>query len=119
MTALQFIGKRIQLSYGSRYVWSLYLAGALAGSIAMNYLMPYDSIPIPKVGADPSISAFVGFLAALNPSMTVFNFIVPIKFWFLLICGVGLLLVSDSSFKNLGGLAMGVGLGLFRRSLIL
>ena len=119
MVALQLIGKKIQVSYGSRYVWLLYLAGAAAGSLAMNYAMPYDPIPIPKVGADPAISAFISFLATLNPRMTVFNWIVPIKFWFILLCGIGFVCISDSSCKNLGGLMMGVCLGLFRRKISL
>lgn len=118
MLALQFIGNRIDQKYGPRYVWLLYLAGAAAGSIAMNYFMPYYIVPIPKVGADPGISAFIGFLAALNPKATIFNFIVPIKFWFVLLCAVGFVIVSDSTCSNLGGLAMGVGMGLARRAFL-
>lgn len=119
MLALQIIGSKIHQKYGPRYVWVLYLTGAAAGSIAMNYLMPYDIVPIPKVGADPSISAFIGFLATLHPRATIFNFVFPFKFWFLLLCGVGFVIVSDSSCRNLGGLAMGVGLGLARRAFLL
>jgi membrane associated rhomboid family serine protease len=63
MAVLQIFGNKIQARYGSRYVWGLYLAGALAGSVSMNYLMPYDTIPLPKVGADPCLSTFFSFLA--------------------------------------------------------
>ena len=119
MLALHFIGNKIHMAHGPRYVWLLYLTGAIAGSVAMNYLMPYDTFPIPKVGADPCISAFFSFLCALNPRMVVFNFIFPVRLWFLLLGSVGFVMVSDSSRKNLGGLAMGVGLGLFRRALML
>ena len=118
MAALHFIGNKVRSSYGSRYVWLLYTAGALAGSVSMNYFMPYDTIPIPKVGADPCISAFFSFLATLNPKTTLFNFIVPVRIWFLLLCSIGFVIVSDSSNKNLGGLAMGFGLGILRRSSI-
>ena len=119
MLALHFIGKKIMLSYGSKYVWMLYLLGAAAGSLAMNYFMPYHIVPIPKVGADPSIAAFISFLATLHPNMTLFNFIVPVKLWFLLLCGVGFVIVSDSSGRNLGGLAMGIGMGMARRVFLL
>lgn len=119
MLALQFIGKRIQVQYGSRYVWGLYFAGAFAGSIAMNYFMPYDSITLPKVGADPCISTFISFIAVQNPRFVAFNFIVPVRLWFLLAMATFFVVVSDSSFKNLGGLAMGASLGLLRRRLML
>jgi membrane associated rhomboid family serine protease len=119
MIALQYLGKKLQLSYGSKYVWGLYLGGAIAGSIAMNYLMPYFYILIPQVGADPSISAFIGFFATMNPRLTIFTLGVPFKCWFLLLCGLGLLLVFDPSYKDIGGLAVGVGAGLLRRSRIL
>lgn len=119
MLALNFLGNKIQRKYGAKYVWLLYLAGAVAGSVAMNYMMPYDIIPMPKVGADPCIASFVGFMATLNPRLTVFHLIVPFKLWFLVLLGFGLIMVSDSSRKNLGGLAMGVGLGLVRRTLLL
>ena len=119
MLALQLMGTKIHQRYGPKYVWLLYFAGAIAGSVAMNYMMPYDTIPMPKVGADPCIASFIGFMATLSPRATIFNFIVPVKFWFLVLLGFGLIMVSDSSRKNLGGLAMGVGLGLARRSLLL
>jgi membrane associated rhomboid family serine protease len=119
MLALQLVGKRIQANYGSKYVWGLYLAGACAGSIAMNYFMPYDSITLPKVGADPCISSFFSFIAVQNPRFAVFNFIVPVRLWFLLAMATFFFVVSDSSFKNIGGLAMGAGLGLLRRRLLI
>lgn len=119
MIALQLIGKRVQLQYGSKYVWGLYIAGAFAGSIAMNFLMPYDTIPMPKVGADPCISAFFSFLVIQNPHLAVFNLFVPIKLWFLLACGTFFVVVSDSSCKNLGGLAVGAALGLIKRRFLL
>jgi len=119
MAALQFIGKHIQGKYGFRYIWGLYLAGALAGSLTMNYFMPYDTIPTPKVGADSCISAFFAFLAVQNPTMVVFNLIIPFKFWMLLACAATFVILTDSSGKNLGGLAMGVGLGLLRKRFIL
>lgn len=115
MIALQMIGKRIQLQYGTKYVWGLYLGGALAGSIAMNYFMPYDPIQLPKVGADPCISTFISFMAVQNPMLIAFNFIIPVRLWLLLGMAVFFVTVSDSSFKNMGGLAMGVGLGLLKR----
>ena len=93
----------------------MYLIGALGGSLAMNFFMPYDAIPLPKVGADPCISALFSFMAVQNPLLTVFNFIVPVRFWFLLVCGTMFVMVSDSSFKTLGGLSAGVMLGLLRR----
>lgn len=119
MVALQLIGRHIQARYGSRYVWGLYLAGACAGSLAMNYYMPYDTIQLPKVGADPCISTFFSFIAIQNPRFVAFNLILPIRLWFLLALATFFVVVSDSSFKNLGGLAMGAGLGLLRRRFLL
>ena len=81
--------------------------------------MPYESIPIPKVGSDPSISAFISFLTTMKPKKVAFNFIFPIRYWFILLCAVAFVLATDSTNKNLGGLATGVGVALFRRSLIM
>jgi len=119
MIALHLMGRRIKASHGSPMIWMLYLGGAVTGSLAMHYLMPYHSIPIPQVGADPSMASFFGFIASLAPRTTAFTLVVPVKFWFLLLMGVFLMIVSDSSCKNLGGLAMGVGLGLMRRPFLL
>jgi membrane associated rhomboid family serine protease len=115
MVALHLMGKRIQAFHGSKMIWMLYLGGAIAGSVAMNYYMPYHSIPIPQVGADPAMASFFGFMAAVAPRATAFTLVVPVKFWFLLLMSTFLMTVSDSSCKNLGGLAMGVGLGLLKR----
>lgn len=117
MLALQLFGKQVQARYGNRYVWALYLAGACAGSVAMNYCMPYDTIEMPKVGADPCISTFFSFIAVQNPRLALFTLILPVRMWFLLALATGFVVVSDSSFKNLGGLLMGAGLGLLRRRL--
>lgn len=119
MLALQLIGKRIQAKYGGKYVWGLYLAGAFAGSIAMNYMMPYDTIILPKVGADPCISSFFSFLAVQNPKLAVINLLLPVRMWFLLSLAVFFVVVSDSSCKNLGGLAIGASLGLLRKRFII
>lgn len=110
---------RVKVNYGSRYVWALYAAGAIAGGIGMQYIMPYDSIPIPKVGADPCISAFISFLATMNPNKVAFHLVFPFRYWFVLLAAFGIVMATDSSGRNLGGLAAGVGLGLLRRSLIL
>ena len=118
MLALHFLGNKIRTTHGARYVWMLYLAGAGFGSIVMNYYMPYEIVPIPKVGADPGISAFISFLITMTPRAT-FNFLFPVKYWILLPCAMGFVVVTDSSGKNFGGLAVGVGIGLLRRSLIL
>lgn len=119
MLALHLMGRKIQASHGSKYVWALYLAGAAVGSLAMHYFMPYHCIPIPQVGSDPAMASFFGFMSTLTPRATAFTFIVPVKFWFLLLMGAFLMTVSDSSCKTLGGLATGVGLGLIRRRFLL
>jgi hypothetical protein len=80
----------------------------------MNYLMPYDTIELPKVGADPCISAFFSFIAIQNPKLIAFHLFLPVRLWFLLTLATLFVIVSDSSYKNLGGLAMGAGLGLLR-----
>jgi membrane associated rhomboid family serine protease len=113
------IGMKIKVKYGSKYVWALCMIGALAGGITMQYLMPYDSIPIPKVGADPCISAFISFLATMSPTKVAFKFVFPFQYWFILLTAVGIVMATDSSGRNIGGLAAGVGLGLLRRRLLL
>ena len=109
---------RVNVKYGSKYVWALCAAGAISGGIAMMYLMPYDSIPIPKVGADPIISAFISFLATMNPQKVAFTLIFPVKYWFILLLAFGIVMATDSSGRNLGGLAAGISLGLVRRRLL-
>lgn len=81
--------------------------------------MPYESIPLPKVGSDSCISAFISFLSIMKPKKVAFNFIFPIRYWFILLAAFAFVLVTDSTDKNLGGLVAGAGIGLLRRSLII
>ena len=118
MIALQFMGRKVQ-KIGNKYVWLCYLGGAVGGAIAMHYLMPYDTIPVPKAGADPSISAFLSFLAMQHPRLTLFTLIVRVKFWFVIFGAALLMLATDSSCKTLGGLCTGALLGLIRRKMLI
>jgi membrane associated rhomboid family serine protease len=119
MLAFNLASKQVAKKCGGKYVWMLYLGGALTGALAMNYLMPYYAIKVPIVGADPSISAFISFIIMQNPSATLFHFILPFKYWYLLICGSMFLIVTDSSFKNMGGLTAGIALGLLKKRLFI
>jgi hypothetical protein len=54
----------------------------------------------------------------MNPKKVAFNFVFPIRYWLILLFAIGFVMATDSSGKNLGGLAAGIGLGLLHRSFI-
>ena len=81
MITLYFFGRAVQVQYGAKYVWMLYILGALFGSISMNYFMPYYQIVMPQVGADASVSAMFTFYGLFNLQQRVFLFFFPVPFW--------------------------------------
>jgi membrane associated rhomboid family serine protease len=119
MLTLFFIGKAVSMRCGSKYVWLLYLGGALSGSMCMNIFMPHNSIVMPQVGADASISALIGFYGMFNLQQQILLFFFPVRVWVLLsLMGVYSLL-ADPSKKNFGGMLFGVLMyRLFRMKLV-
>ena len=81
MITLFFFGRAIQVQYGAKYVWALYILGALFGSMSMNYFMPYYQIIMPQVGSDPAVSAMFTFYGLFNLQQRVFLFFIPVPMW--------------------------------------
>lgn len=102
-----FLSKDIIMRCGAKYVWWLYLGGALAGSICMNTFMPHNSIIMPQVGADSAVSALLTFYGMFNLRAQILLFFFPVSIWVLL----GFLgiysLTADPSKRNLGGMMFG------------
>jgi membrane associated rhomboid family serine protease len=119
MLMLQLIGNNIQKKYGSKYVWGLYLSGAIAGSLAMYFWMPFYPISIPKVGAEPSISALFSFYSILNPKTRISFLFIPFKVWFIFGLVIIFTILADPSRKNISGILIGgVIAHMLRRRLI-
>jgi membrane associated rhomboid family serine protease len=108
MVTLFFVGNAIKSQYGNKYIWYLYLTGALFGAICMNTFMPYNSIVIPQVGADSAISAFLTFYGLLNPHQSIMIFVFPVKFWVLLAIMGAYSFIGDPTKKNCGGMIAGL-----------
>jgi membrane associated rhomboid family serine protease len=107
MLTLFFLGKAISMRCGSKYVWLLYLGGGLTGSVFMNIFMPHNSIVMPQVGADASISAIISFYGVFNLQSQFILFFFPIRVWVLLAMMGAYSLLADPSKKNFGGLIFG------------
>ncbi len=108
MVTLLFVGNAIKAQFGNKYIWMLYLMGALGGSLCMNIFMPYNSIIIPQVGADSAVSAFLTFYGLLYPQSTILVFVFPVKFWVLLSLMGLYSFVADPTKKNCGGMIAGL-----------
>jgi membrane associated rhomboid family serine protease len=83
LNMLMFVsfGQGVQAKYGGKYVWLLYLTGALLGSISMSYFQPVFPVSIPKVGAEASIWSLGTFFSLLNPTQKAIFFVVPVPMW--------------------------------------
>lgn len=107
MLTLFFLGKGISMRCGSKYVWLLYLGGAISGSFFMNMFMPHNSIVMPQVGSDSAIAAIITFTGLFNLRQQFLVFFIPIRVWiFLSLMGV-YSLVADPSKRNIGGMIFG------------
>lgn len=81
MITFYFFAKATQLRYGSKYVWMLYLTGALFGSVAMYSFMPNYSVVLPQVGCDGPTAALITFLGLTNLSQRIYIFMFPMPIW--------------------------------------
>ena len=106
MIMLASFGRGIQMQFGGKYVWWLYLLGGLLGGIFMQMAMPYTSVVIPQVGADASISALLTFYGLFNLQNSVLFFVFPVRMWVLLGL-MGVYCMFEPSKKNLGGMMAG------------
>jgi len=119
MITLFFLGKAIAMRFGSKYVWLLYLGGALSGSTLMNVFMPHNSIVMPQVGADAPISALITFYGMFNLQSQFLLFFIPVRIWILLSLMAVYSLAADPSKKNFGGMVFGaIMYRLFKAKLI-
>lgn len=104
---LASFGKGIQMQFGAKYVWWLYLLGGLFGGVCMQIAMPYSPVVIPQVGADASISALLTFYGLFNLQNSVQFFFFPVKMWVLLSL-MGFYCLVEPSKKNFGGMIAGL-----------
>lgn len=74
-------GRAITMQYGNRIIWILYLFGALAGGLAMNFGMPQLPLVTPQVGSDAALSAMITFYGMLFRDRRVLLFFFPVPFW--------------------------------------
>ena len=81
MTLFSSIGRELSIQYSNKIIWALYLAGSLAGGLAMNYGMPQLPMITPQVGSDAALSAMITFYGMLNLHHRVLFFFFPMKMW--------------------------------------
>lgn len=104
---LASFGRIIQMSFGAKYIWWLYVVGGLFGGICMQMAMPYGPVVVPQVGADASISALLTFYGLFNLQNSMYLFVFPVKMWVLLSL-MGIYSLIEPSKKNFGGMVAGL-----------
>ncbi len=81
MIVFASFGRALRMQYGNKIIWALYLAGSLAGGLAMNFGMPQLPMITPQVGSDAALSAMITFYGMLNLHHRVLFFFFPMKMW--------------------------------------
>jgi membrane associated rhomboid family serine protease len=81
MIVIASFGRVIRMQFGNRIIWWLYLLGALAGGLAMNFGMPQLPMVVPQVGSDAAISAMLTFYGLFNLRQSVILFLFPVPMW--------------------------------------
>lgn len=81
MIVIASFGRSIQMFYGNKVLWWLYLLGAVAGGLAMNYGMPNLPMVVPQVGADAAITSMLTFYGLFNLNHSVLLFLFPVPMW--------------------------------------
>lgn len=81
MIIIASFGRSIRMMYGNKVMWWLYLLGAVAGGLAMNFGMPNLPMVVPQVGADAAITSMITFYGLLNLRHTVLLFFFPVPLW--------------------------------------
>jgi len=69
------------MQFGNKIIWWLYLAGAVAGGLAMNFGMAQLPMVVPQVGADAALAAMVTFYGLFNSRHVVYLFFAPVPMW--------------------------------------
>jgi len=108
MLMLGWMGRAIQASVGAKYIYWLYGLGALFGGLTTVAFQRPSQYIQPQVGPESCISAYLTFLAMLNPRYTFNFFFFPIQAW-LLIAILGFYsLVFDPYKKSFAGITAGL-----------
>ena len=81
MICVMSFGRGLRINFGNKVVWWLYLLGAFAGGLSMNFGMPNSPIVVPQVGADSPIAAFLTFYGMFNMHSHVLIFLFPVRIW--------------------------------------
>jgi membrane associated rhomboid family serine protease len=107
MIVLVGLGRMIQIQYGPKVVWMLYMLGALFGGAFMQIGSPRTPAVIPRVGGDASISAMLTFYGLFNLQNQILLFFFPVRFWVLLSL-MGVYAIFEPDKKNFGGMVAGL-----------
>lgn len=90
MLGLWFMGRRLELMYGSREFLLFYLAAAAAGGILYSAIGIATPLPIPMSGAYPPVIALFALYAIHYPYEQILFWFVPIQIRVLLFIIIGL-----------------------------
>ncbi len=105
---LGLMGRAIQMNCGAKYIYWLYGLGALFGGATTAVFQPPSPYVRPQVGAESVISAYLTFIALLNPHQTFLFFVFPVKAWVLVFALGFYSLLFDPHKKSFAGITAGV-----------
>ena len=112
---LGLMGKAIQGAVGNKYIYWLYGLGTLFGGLTSSVLQRPSPYIQPQVGAEAAISAYLTFIAMMNPHQTFMLFFFPVRAW-VLILGLGTYsLLFDPHKRAFAGITAGMTVYQMRR----
>lgn len=75
------MGKAIQTTISKKYIWWLYITGALCGGIVSTFFQKPSPYIQPQMGPSSVLGAYLTFLACYHPEMAFSFFSIPIRAW--------------------------------------
>jgi membrane associated rhomboid family serine protease len=102
------MGRAIQSNVGSKYIYWLYGLGAIFGGFTIVAFQRPSKYIQPQIGPDSCISAYLTFLAMLNPRYTFYFFMFPVQAWILVAVLGFYSLLFDPQKKVFAGITAGL-----------
>ena len=105
---LGLMGRAIQTNVGNKYVWWLYVMGALFGGVTHSVFQRPSPYIQPEGGPTSVITSYLTFLAMMNPHQPFFFFGFPIKAWVLVASLGAYSLLADPEKQSFSGISAGL-----------
>ena len=83
MFTLYFFGKFVEMNFGAKILFQLYMIGALVGGIFITSQNNRKKHLVTHLGASSSTTAILSFFIMNFPNYTIFMFFIPVPAWVL------------------------------------